>query len=75
MTINCIMVNFDFKDNICITAHSWCGGHFTNISACRVKIGVQVSKRELYTHIHLDYVRIEILSCILKKTYFKVKNL
>ena len=27
---------------------------------------MQVFKREFYTHIHLDYVRIEILSCIKK---------
>ena len=60
------MVNFDFKDNICTIAHSWCDDHSTSISVCRVwgaRTRVQVSKRELYTHIHLDYIRIEILSC------------
>ena len=31
-----------------------------------VKIEVQVSRRELHTHIHLDYDRIEFLSCIKK---------
>ena len=39
------------------TAQSWCDGHFTNISACGVwgvKVGVQVSRKELHTHIHLD---------------------
>ena len=25
---------------------------------------IQVSKNELHTHIHLNYIRIEILSCI-----------
>ena len=38
------------------TAHHWCDGHSTSINACgmwRVRAGVQVSKRELHTHIHL----------------------
>ena len=46
-----------------------CGGHSTSINACRVwgaRAGVRVSRRELYTHIYLDYVRVEILSCIKK---------
>ena len=30
-------------------------------------MGVQVSKRELHTHIHLDYTIIEFLFCIKKK--------
>ena len=53
-----------------IIAYPWCDGHFTSISACgvwRARAGVQVSRRELYTHIHLDYTRVEILSCIRKK--------
>ena len=29
-----------------------------------VRVEVQVFKRELHTHIHLDYVRVEFLSCI-----------
>ena len=40
-----------------ITEYSWCDGHSTSISACevwRVITGVQVSRRKLYTHIHLD---------------------
>ena len=56
------------------TAHPWCGGHLTNINACGVlgvRVGVQVSKKELYTHIHLDYAKIEILPCIKK---IKKKN-
>ena len=32
-----------------------------------IRVGVQVSKRGLYTHIHLDYARVEFLSCIIKK--------
>ena len=32
-----------------------------------IRVGVQVSKREFYTHIHLDYVRIKFISCIKKK--------
>ena len=39
------------------TAHPWCGGHFTSISALwgvGVKGWVQVFRRELQTHIHLE---------------------
>ena len=28
-----------------------------------VKVGVQVFKRELHTYLHLDYARLEFLSC------------
>ena len=35
-----------------------------------VRAGVQVSRRELHTYIHLDYVRVEFLSCIKKKKNF-----
>ena len=31
-----------------------------------VRAGIQVSRKELHTHIHLDYVKVEILSCIKK---------
>ena len=34
----------------------------TSISACgvsRVRVGIQVFKRELHTYIHLDYTRLE----------------
>ena len=52
------------------TAHPWCDGHFTSIKCCRMWGGVraeaQVSRREFRTHIHLDYVRVEIISCIKK---------
>ena len=34
---------------------------------CGGKARVRVSKREFYTHIHLDQVRVEILFCIYKK--------
>ena len=39
------------------TAHPWCDGHSTSISACGVwgvRAGVQVSRREFHTHINLD---------------------
>ena len=39
------------------TTHSWYDGHFTSISACEVwgpKARVQIFRRELHTHIHLD---------------------
>ena len=46
-------------------AYPWYDGHSISISACEVwgvRVGVQVSKREIYTHIHLDYIEVEILS-------------
>ena len=39
------------------TVYPWCNGHSTNISVCGVwgpRARIQVSRRELYTHIHLD---------------------
>ena len=29
-----------------------------------IRVEVQVYKRELHTHIHIDYIRVEFLSCI-----------
>ena len=49
-----------------ITAHLWCDSHSTSISTCGVwgaRAGIQIFRRKLYTHIHLNYVRIEFLSC------------
>ena len=37
--------------------HLWCGGHTTNINAYGVwgvSAGVQVSKKDIHTHIHLN---------------------
>ena len=54
-----------------ITAHSWCDGHSTSISACGVwgvMIEIQVFRKKFHTHIHLDYVRVEFLSCIIYYT-------
>ena len=39
-----------------------------------VKVGVQVSNREFHIHIHLDYARIKILSCIKKIKNKKLKR-
>ena len=42
----------------------------TNIRVCGVwgaRAGIQVSRNELHTHIHLDYDRVEFLS------YIKIK--
>ena len=50
--------------------HPWCGGHFTSISVCTVwgvRVGVQIFRRELHTHIYLHYVRMKFLSCKKKK--------
>ena len=44
------------------TAHPWCDGYSTSISVCGVwgaKAGVQISRRELHTHIHLDQAKVE----------------
>ena len=59
------------------TAYPWCDGHFTSISACGVwgtRVGVQVSKRELHTHIHLDYSRVKFISYIKKNINEKMCN-
>ena len=58
------------------TAHPWCDGHSTSISACGVwgvRAGVQVTRRELHTYIHLNWVRVEFLSCKKKKKKKKGK--
>ena len=47
---------------------------FNSHGVWEVRAGVQVSMRELHTHIHLDYVRVEILSCK-KKILMNSKNL
>ena len=50
--------------------HPWCGGHFTRIDVCEVwgvRAEIQVFKRKLHIQIHLDYARVEILSCIKKR--------
>ena len=52
------------------TAHAWCDGHSTSISACgvwEVRAEVKVSMREFHTHIYLDWVLVEFLSSIKKK--------
>ena len=53
-----------------ITTPPWCGGHSTSINVCgvrRVMAGIQVFKSEFYIHIHLNQVRVGILSCKKKK--------
>ena len=60
-----LVVSYEFT-----TMHSWYDGHSISISACEVwekRTGIQVSKREFHTYIHLDYVKVKILSCIKKK--------
>ena len=70
----CILIDKPNNNKIKIhynnTAHSCCDGYFTSISACGVseaRVEVQVFRKELYTHIHLDQVRVEFLSCKKKK--------
>ena len=57
-------------DHPITTAYSWCDNHSTSISVSKVweaKIGVQVSKRELHTYIHLDLVRVDSILNKIKK--------
>ena len=51
-------------------AYLWCGSYSTSINTYGMwmtRAGVQVSKSEFYTQIHLDYAKVEILFCIKKK--------
>ena len=44
----------------------WCSGCFTSITTCGVwgaRVRVQVFRKEFYTHIHLNYAKLEFLSC------------
>ena len=53
------------------TVHSLCNNQSTSTSACRVwevRAGFEVSRRELHTHINLDQIRVEFLTCIKKKS-------
>ena len=60
--INIILIKKATEANILYqlfftTAHSWYYGHFLSISTCGVegaRVGIQVSVKELHTHIHLD---------------------
>ena len=43
------------------------GGYFINISVYEVwevRAGFQVSRREFYTNIHLNYAKVEFMFCI-----------
>ena len=54
----------------CTTAHPWCDGHSISKSTCGVcgaRAEIQVSRRELHTHIHLNQDEVKILSWIKKK--------
>ena len=45
------------------TAHPWCDGHSTSISTYgvwRARTEIQVSRRKLHSHIHLDQARVEL---------------
>ena len=49
--------------------------HSTSISDCGVwgvRVGIQVFRRKFHTHRHLDYIRVEFLSCI-KRKKLKIK--
>ena len=52
------------------TAHLCYNGYSTSMNAYElwgVRAEIQIFRKEFHTHIHLDYVNIEILSCIKKK--------
>ena len=74
-------VSFFTNFNILFTtAHLQCNSHSINISTyrvqgVRVRARVQVSRNEIHTHIYLDQVIVEFLSCIkikIKTYYLKV---
>ena len=49
------------------TMHPWCDNHSTSISAYRVwetRVLVQVSKKKLHIHIHLNWTGVKFLFCI-----------
>ena len=51
-------------------AHVWCDGHSTSTKFLwseRQELRLKVSRKEFYTYIHLDYIRVEFLFCIKKK--------
>ena len=54
------------------TVHSWLDGYFKSISVCGVRetrVGVQNLQEGasyIYIYIHLNYFRVEYLSCIKK---------
>ena len=47
---------YNLKNRTDTILHPWYGGYLTNINAYEggVRIKIQVSRRELHTHIHLD---------------------
>ena len=50
-------------------AHVWCDGHSTSTKFLwseRQELRLKVSRKEFYTYIHLDYIRVEFLFCIKK---------
>ena len=54
-------------------AHIWHDSHSISISMCgvwSVRVKIQVFRKKLHTHIHLNYVRVEFLSC--KKIYIYI---
>ena len=72
--INCshkkIYLYYQVNCVVWTTMHFWRDNHSTSINACevwRAIVGIQVSKREFHTHIHLDWTKVEFLFCILKK--------
>ena len=59
------------------TAHSRGDGHSTSISVYgvqRARVGVQLSRRETHTNLHLDQVRVEFYLVYINKKK-KSKNL
>ena len=52
-----------------ITTDPWRDDPSVSISACGMwmaRVGVQVSRSEFHTHIHLNYAKVQFLYCIKK---------
>ena len=63
-----LIILWETRNIIFTTTHPWYNGYSTSINACGVwggqESGFRSPKRSFHTHIHLDYAKIEFLSCI-----------
>ena len=60
-----------------IPMYPWRDDHSTSISACKVrgiKARVQISKREIHTHIYLDYARVDFYFRLIFYIYIYIKG-
>ena len=70
-TFRFVKINWEpHLTHVSTTVHHWRDGHSISTKflwSGGAVVGFQVSKRKLHTHILLDYVRVEFVSCIKKK--------